>query len=305
MLRALCILLLLGLSVSLTTCQHREQEMHICFAGDMLLDRGARRVISVAGYDTLFSGVRNLFHAMDAVVVNLECPLTHSHTPLFKRFVFRSDPESIGAIQAAGITHLDVANNHSYDQGREGLRETRVIALSKGLSVVGMGNTHKQSCEPVIIQKQDQTVAVFASVLVPLENWVFNADSLSICQATASEIAANVRAYKAQHPSSHCVVLLHWGQEFVSEASIEQRAWSKEMVDAGAELIVGHHPHVVQGPDTLAGTMVMYSLGNFIFDQSREVCNQAQILELIVRNDKLSYVLHPIHIDNCIPTLVK
>ena len=104
----------------------------ILFTGDILLDRGVRKVIEHYGVDHLFSrGVDSVFRTAQVVVGNLECPATTIKAPVFKRFIFRAEPQWLKTLRRHGITHLNLANNHSIDQGREGLLDTKnnVVAV--------------------------------------------------------------------------------------------------------------------------------------------------------------------------------
>ena len=100
--------------------------LDIVLTGDILLDRGVRKVIDQHGADHLFSaGIDSVFHSAQVVVGNLECPATKIKAPVFKRFIFRGEPEWLTTLKAHGITHLNMANNHAIDQGRQGLMDTR------------------------------------------------------------------------------------------------------------------------------------------------------------------------------------
>ena len=110
--------------------------LNIIFTGDILLDRGVRRVINRHGVDHLFSeGIDSVFRSAQIVVGNLECPATKIEAPVFKRYIFRAEPEWLENLQKHGITHLNLANNHSIDQGREGLMDTRSMPIQRMQSV--------------------------------------------------------------------------------------------------------------------------------------------------------------------------
>ena len=115
------------LAVSLfNTLAYSSDSLKIILTGDILLDRGVRRVIEHHGVDHLFSdGIDSVFRSAQVVVGNLECPATKIEAPVFKRYIFRGEPEWLTVLQKHGITHLNLANNHSIDQGREGLIDTK------------------------------------------------------------------------------------------------------------------------------------------------------------------------------------
>ncbi|MDR0891080.1 MAG: CapA family protein, partial [Mediterranea sp.] len=130
----------------LAACRPPEETtLSILFTGDVLLDRGVRQQIESRGVDSLFSSVSPLFHAMDATVVNLECPLTAHHTPIQKRYIFRAEPVWAKALARAGITHAALANNHSMDQGRSGLADTYQCLSNAGITPIGYGRNAAES----------------------------------------------------------------------------------------------------------------------------------------------------------------
>ena len=126
--------------------------LSVVFTGDVLLDRGVREFIGHKGVDALFSpSVDSLFHASDIVVANLECPVTKIKAPVQKIYIFRGEPEWLPALRRHGITHLNLANNHSIDQGREGLADTWQQVRQAGMVPVGAAPTMDQAAEPVLL----------------------------------------------------------------------------------------------------------------------------------------------------------
>src|SRR4051812_1600952 len=105
------------------SCESKNS-MSVVFGGDVMLDRGVRSKINAYGVAYLMSDLTQEFRKADFVIVNLECPVTNFDAPLTKKFVFKGDPQLLPQIRAAGITHCILANNHSYDHGRDGLIST-------------------------------------------------------------------------------------------------------------------------------------------------------------------------------------
>ena len=131
----------------------------LLFTGDVLLSRGVGRVIRYAGADRLFSpSVDSLFATAQMVVANLECPATAIDAPLSKRFVFRADPAVLPALRRHGITHLNLANNHSIDQGREGLADTYHNIIKAGMTPIGYGATDAEACRPLLLANEPRPV---------------------------------------------------------------------------------------------------------------------------------------------------
>ena len=134
------------------------------FTGDILLDRGVRQRIEHIGIEHLFSkGIDSLFRQADYVVGNLECPATKTIQPNFKKYVFRAEPEWLSVLREHHVTHLNLANNHSIDQGRAGLVDTWQNIRKAGMTPVGAGNNLEEAIQPVLISNHPRPVWLFAS----------------------------------------------------------------------------------------------------------------------------------------------
>jgi poly-gamma-glutamate synthesis protein (capsule biosynthesis protein) len=281
----------------------REGTLTISFTGDILLDRGVREQIEKKGAGYLLEEVAPLFLSSDAVVVNLECPVTDTVTPVNKWFIFRAEPEWLPALAANGITHAGLANNHSIDQGRKGLSSTSRHLQEAGVTPMGYGETQTDACSPLIISRKGVEVAIFNSVLVPLENWVYLENQPGVCQATAETLAAAIQALKATKPGCFAIAFLHWGTEYQQTPTLKQRKDAYLLIDAGANAIIGHHPHVIQKEEVYKEAPIFYSLGNFIFDQNTPATQKSLLLQLTFGNNKIHYLKHPIKINRCKPYL--
>lgn len=292
------------LAVLLCTCgQQAEHALTVCFTGDVLLDRGVREQINRKGMGYLFEGVAPLFKKSDATVINLECPVTNTVSPINKQFIFRADSEWVHSLSKNGITHATLANNHSLDHGRRGLDDTYMHLTDNNIIPIGYGKTHNHACQPVIISKNGIDVAIFSSIFIPLENWVFLDDVSCICQSQAEETADNIRQWKNNNPKSFVVVTLHWGVEYQLQPTLKQRRDAAILIDAGADAIIGHHPHVIQEVETYKGKPVFYSIGNFIFDQTKPNTTTGLAVQLHFDKDSLSFTKHYVDIRSCKPVL--
>ena len=151
-----------------------DDTLRIVITGDLLLDRGVRQKIDVAGVDALFSsGIDSLFQSSNYVIANLECPVTKIRERVFKRFIFRGEPEWLPTLHRHGITHLNLANNHSIDQGRNGLLDTQEQIKKAGMIPIGAGKNMEEAAEPVLISTSPRHVWVVSSLRLPLENFLY------------------------------------------------------------------------------------------------------------------------------------
>ena len=284
----------------------------ILFTGDILLDRGVRHVIERHGFHTLFAddSLRSLFRGANYVVGNLECPATTVNQPAFKRFVFRSDPQWIDSLRAYGFTHLNLANNHSVDQGRDGLRDTRKNILRAGLIPIGADSTMQAAAKPQQLLVPLPTgegrggAYLLASNRLPLESFAYLPDRESVSQEPLDSLINRVKTIKNADSTAVIVVMLHWGAEHTLIPLPQQRLEAHALIDAGVDLLVGHHTHTLQSIETYKGKSIYYSIGNFIFDQQKPLNTEACIVRLRITSDKIAVDTIPIRIDRCAPQII-
>lgn len=276
----------------------------IIFTGDILLDRGVRRQIETSGVESLFApDVDSLFRQADVVVGNLECPVTHVKAPVQKLYCFRGEPQWLDALKAHGFTHLNMANNHTVDQGRRGLRDTWQNVSRAGMVAVGAGENMAEASRPVLLASVPREVWLIASLRMSLENFPFLKDRPCVSQLPFDSLVTQVQRLRAEKPWAVIVVSLHWGAEHTLKPMPQQRQQARRLVDAGADLLVCHHTHTLQSIEEYKGKQIYYSIGNFIFDPSQPVNRQACVVRLNVTADDLSVETVPVTIDNCTPRL--
>lgn len=275
------------------TTQHPTNNQHltpntqltVLFTGDVLLDRGIRHIAEHKGIEYLFEEVTPIFREADAVVVNLECPLTDTISPVNKKFIFRGDARWAKDLKKVGITHAAMANNHTNDQGRRGLQATAYNLTSAGITPLGYGTNFKEQITPVLIEKDGISVALFNATTLTIENWCRLDDKPGIAQPTEKELLDEITDFHRNNPNTHIVVVLHWGIEFQPYPSIRQRALTHRLSEAGVAAVVGHHPHILQPIDTIGKMPVYYSIGNFVFDQKNTKARESMIARLTFHSD--------------------
>ncbi|MBN1950008.1 MAG: CapA family protein [Bacteroidales bacterium] len=287
-------LLILTLAIFLFSCTGETEKspdpVVICFTGDILLDRGVREFIEHRGIDAIFDSLTDkVFRESDLIAGNLECPATLRESPLNKRYIFRAEPEWLKALQEHGFTHLNLANNHAMDQGREGLADTdRNIRLS-GMVPLGFGLNERKACKPYILASTPRKVFLISSVLVKSENWTYLPDRACVCEAPIPEITKTVSSLRGREEDALIIVQLHWGREHATMSETMQKHQARELIDAGADCILGHHPHTIQETEYYKGKPVFYSLGNFIFDQREPVNSIGLVVRMTIGKDTVEY----------------
>lgn len=247
--------------------------------GDVFLGRAVERSMKVAGYDYPYRGLPLDFFVSDIVLANFESaiPATHVPTPDFGwRFSVRSDV--LPAFKMAGITHVSLANNHSYDFGLTGFLSTKDTLQAAGITPLG-GSTSATST--VHYERiRDEKIALVTLSTVGTE--------LSVAELTSIMEAVD-------DDTTYTLVYLHWGEEYKHAHSDYQATVATTLIDLGADAIVGHHPHVVQGIGWYKEVPIFYSLGNFIFDQyfSQSV-QEGLTLAVTLASSTVQYTLQPV-----------
>jgi poly-gamma-glutamate capsule biosynthesis protein CapA/YwtB (metallophosphatase superfamily) len=251
--------------------------VRVSVVGDVLL---ARAVPAALARDSaaLHRMARQLWAGSRYVVGNLECPLTDTAQPAHKAFVFQGNPHWAAWLSRLGLTHLSLANNHTLDQNLPGLRATSRALRQAHLGQVGYQPDSLAGCLPTVLGA-DSSVAAFAySALtqrIAGESCVCGRDFAALCERVAT--------YKTLFPERAVLVYLHWGTEYAAQPSAEQRQQAHDLVDAGAAAVVGTHPHVVQPVEFYRGRPIVYSLGNFLFDQRAGAATLAAQVDFDVR----------------------
>ncbi len=225
------------------------------------------------GFDGLYAAVAPELHRADIAFGNLEFPVAPKAGRGTRPFVFNAAPVALEALKAAGFRVVSCANNHAFDQGRAGLAETVENVLAAGLDEVGAGRDRAESEKPAFEEARGIRVAFLAfsarfnddlDVDDPKAPRVARADPAAMKQAVAA----------ARRQADFVVVSIHWGTEYAKQPPPGEVALAHALVDAGAGLILGSHPHVLQPLELYPAAdgrlaLIAYSLGNFISNQSR------------------------------------
>ena len=278
--------------------------LNVIFTGDILLDRGVRRVINQHGVDHLFSdGIDSVFRSAQVVVGNLECPATKIDAPVFKQYIFRGEPEWLEALKRHGITHLNLANNHSIDQGREGIIDTYQNILAAGMTPLGAGENMQQAAAPVLLASAPRKVWLVPSLRLALENYAYLPDKPCVSQEPMDSLLQRVFRLRQADSTAVIIVSLHWGGEHTLEPVPRQRHDAHMLIRAGADVLICHHTHTLQTIEDYHGHKIYYSIGNFIFDPTKPLNSKACIVRLTVTKEKdgLQVETIPVDIRRCVP----
>jgi len=230
-----------------------EDGATITFVGDIMLARSVERSIVANGAAWPFAKLGDLFAGSDIVIGNLEGTVREQRNlEIVNQMVFDTTPENVAMLAATGFTHLSLANNHTDDYGAQVTIDTRNAVIDAGVVPFGDPNDSQNFIARENIGGQSLSFIGFHAF-----------------GETAKEILEAIEAEDAQ--GRFVIVYPHWGPEYVDVAPAAETYPAQLFINAGADLIVGAHPHVIQNVEVIDGVPVIYSLGNFLFDQDFSV----------------------------------
>jgi poly-gamma-glutamate capsule biosynthesis protein CapA/YwtB (metallophosphatase superfamily) len=252
-----------------------EQVVEVVAVGDVMLGRGVVKEAQP------FAMVAPWLRAADLAVGNLECAIAAGGTPRPGPYRLRAPLSAAAALGDAGFDVVAVANNHSLDYGSQGLAGTVARLQDAGIDTVGAGLDIQAAFRPVIREVGGVRLAFLAFNSVPDPDDGPQDGGWTRANWDRERVLAAIAAARSQ--ASAVIVSVHWGYEYELGADPAQRDAAQAMLDAGADLVIGHHPHVVQGTqaetsEVSRGQFVAYSLGNFVFDQEQGEMQQGLAL---------------------------
>jgi poly-gamma-glutamate capsule biosynthesis protein CapA/YwtB (metallophosphatase superfamily) len=253
--------------------------------GDVSLDPRYLPILATGGWGWPWSGLGGVFLRDDLTVVNLECPATTVVEPVEKTFNFRCDPLALPAMRAAGIEVANQANNHSFDQETAGLLDSLVQLRAAGIAPVGAGRTLREAMAPAIIEVGGWRIAVVGIGQVLDPPWMIatgERPGTTNGHDTAQVLTAIRRAAAV---SDLVVVTIHWGIELDTAPRAYQVALAERMVDAGADIVFGHHAHRLQPLGSVGGRPVFYGLGNFVWPRLSTAGATTGVARVVVHPD--------------------
>jgi poly-gamma-glutamate synthesis protein (capsule biosynthesis protein) len=228
-----------------------------------------------------------LLQSADLRFCNLECPVARGGTAITKRYSFRADPAlAAQALRAGKIDIVSLANNHTYDYGRDGLRETIDNMSALHIAAPGAGRGRAGAIAPRLITCHGLKIAIVAYTWWVPEGYL-PADN-TVCPAIGDEETLAKELKAAKVGADLLIVSMHWGRKYSPTATNAQRRLAHLVIKAGADLILGSHPHVAEPIEIYHGRPIIYSLGNCLFDRSgRHTANGLLVLVRLAK-DKVS-----------------
>lgn len=245
------------------------QTVTLNFAGDVIFAGKVAELLQKQGYNYSYSALDGMFKKDDLTVVNLETPITTGGVGAAdKQFVFKGAPEALDALKSAGVDAVNLANNHTLDQGEQGLLDTLNHLNSRGIPYVGAGKNSKEAYTAQYFERNGIKIALLGFTrVIPRSDWAAGAAKPGLASVyDNTEAIKTIAAVKKK--ADIVVVVVHWGKERVEQYDSTQQTLGRSFIDAGADLVIGGHPHVLQGIEPYQGKWIAYSTGNFIFTRS-------------------------------------
>jgi poly-gamma-glutamate capsule biosynthesis protein CapA/YwtB (metallophosphatase superfamily) len=284
------------------TVAPREQKL--LFVGDIMLSRTVNaRMKALGDWTYPFEKIAPTLRSADLAFGNLECPVSDTGSNQHHLYSFRADPKALAGLTFAGFKVLSVANNHTFDWGRPALADTLARLHAAGIRPVGAGSNDLEAHYPVLVNLRGVRLAFLAYVNVPPREATAGTDQPGVAWLVPERALADIRF--ARSLADVVIVSVHWGVEYICRPERRQVEMAHQMIDAGADLVVGGHPHVVQPLEEYHGHWIAYSLGNFIFDQNDPPTHHGLMLEVALSGKQIASVCPvPITIDRSLQAVL-
>ncbi|NLW40287.1 MAG: CapA family protein [Tissierellia bacterium] len=281
----------------------------ISLAGDVMLDGSVRKVIDRYGYSYPWEGVEHYFRNSHLSVINLETSITDRGTIWpDKEYNFRSSYKNLDAMKKAGINIATLANNHVLDYGYDGLLDTLMYLEKSGIQYAGAGRNKEEALKGSIVEINGLKVGIIAfSRVIPHVDWYATNKRPGLVGAYDGHTHDMMKRIDDLKREVDILILsIHWGKERSSYPRAEEIAVAKKAIDRGVDIVMGHHPHVLQGIEIYKDKPIFYSLGNFVFGGSDNLTRTTMIGQVAIKGKKVHRVeIIPCYITDGKPTPLK
>lgn len=284
----------------------KENNIKIIALGDIMLGRGVGNILRKNGINLAYEDFKNIFEDSDILFGNLESPISDKGKKLpGKGICLRARPEMIEVLKKAGFDLVSLANNHIVDYDSEGLIDTINILEENSIGYVGAGENIHEARKPYIMDIKDTSVGFlayekFAHIYYSnsyKRRFVATEDTPGTAPLDIDVILEDIGYIKDKVDT--VIVSLHWGVEESNNITEEQRKLAHKLIDNGVDIILGHHPHVIQPIEIYKGKPIVYSMGNYIFDQNDENNKQGMVVSISIEDKDIKEIKAiPLYIKN-------
>ncbi len=283
-----------------TTTTTLPPALTVAAGGDILGDRGVGLFMDEKGGEPVFAQVKPLLEDAQLAFVNLEGPISDKGTRAsWKEYTFRARPALLDGLVSGGVDIVSLANNHSMDYGASALVDTLARLDEAGIYHAGAGADAAAASAPTLITTAAGTVAVIAITDIIPGGFAAGSDSPGVNVTTPDRKKLLAAVEAANEKADFVIVSLHWGIEYKPNAGQDQRKLAHQLVDAGADLVLGHHPHVIQGLELYRNRLIAYSFGDFVWDHYSRETGETFVLQVAVpRAGPPSFEVIPVYLDS-------
>ena len=277
-------------AVQSTTTIESTRTWTLLAGGDVLMERSER-----LGLDP-FQSIEPALGSADLSVVNVEMAISDRGTPHDKTYVFRAPPSAARRIAAGGVRVANLANNHAMDYGGDALADTVDLLEGAGVATIGAGRDIDEAYRYRILTTDGGVSVAFvgASLIVP-SNFAAGSSTPGVASAHPPDLARVLDTVRAAVAAADAVVaIVHWGIERDPCPDDAQRLLARQLLDAGADAVIGHHPHVLQPVVFTGEKLVAFSLGNFIWEPRQHMSGETGVLQIDFEGDRVvDWTFHP------------
>ncbi|MCK4592813.1 CapA family protein, partial [Candidatus Parcubacteria bacterium] len=246
--------------------KEENNEIKMIAVGDIMLSRTVeQKMIEYGDYKYPFLKTAEIINKADIVFGNLETTIMSGRIIKSEEMIFRANPKSVEGLKLAGFNILNLANNHIMNFGKSGLESTIKNLDENNILHIGAGISEKEIYKPAIKNVKGTKFAFLGFTYNSDQRKISNGKIYGVANMEIEKMKEGVR--KAKLENDIVIVSMHAGTEYKISSSCFQENFARNAIDAGADLVIGHHPHAVQNIEKYKEGYILYSLGNFVFDQ--------------------------------------
>jgi len=264
-----------------------NKQTELIFVGDVMLSRYIGEMMAQKkDYNFPYEKIQPFLNEADSVFANLESPISSAGKSAGNLYPFRADPQVVSGLKNAGFKVLSVANNHAFDYGQAAFFDTLNNLKTADLEYTGGGLDFNEAHNGAYQEINGTKITYLAYTDLLPKSLAANDKQGGFAYLDLKQMIKDIQA--AKDKSDLVVVSFHWGREYETKHNSHQEEIAKAAIEAGASLIIGHHPHVVQDIVEYKGVTIAYSLGNFVFDQNfSEATKNGLALKVYIKDKKI------------------
>ena len=279
----------LGLCGTSRAAPPGEETVRLVFVGDIMLDRVPGQTMA-KGLDP-FAACADLLEDADLTVGNLECVVATTGARVVKPYNFRCNPRALPYLSRY-FNAVSLANNHTGDFGPDGLTEMFDRLDKAEIHYYGAGRNRREAHAPLILERKGVRVALLGYNEFRPRAFEAGPTTPGVAWSVDERVVADIKGLRASGKADLILTFMHWGLEYQPQPSARQKALARTMIDA--DVVIGGHPHVTEGAESYRGKLIVYSLGNFVFDDFKdnppaldEACRTSWLLRLTMNKTGL------------------